>query len=62
MLFRKQRVRSTTSEEFFNVKLLVMVVYILLSMPVAAAVCFRLLLPLFTVDMPRRRVEPDPFV
>lgn len=60
--FRKQWVRSTTSYEFFNVKLLIMMVYILLGVPVAAAFCFRLLLPLFTVDMPRRHVEPESFV
>jgi len=37
-------------------------VIIFIGVPVAAALCFRLLLPLFTVDMPCRHVEPDPFV
>jgi hypothetical protein len=53
----------TISLVFSNVvKLLYMVVLIFLGVPVAAALCFRLLVPLFTVDMPRRHVESDPFL
>jgi hypothetical protein len=43
-------------------KLLSMIVIIFMGVAMVAALCFRLLLPLFTVDMPCRRVEPDSFV
>jgi hypothetical protein len=39
-----------------------MIVIIFIGVPAAAALCFRLLLPVFTVDMPRRRVGPHPFL
>jgi hypothetical protein len=45
---------------FIVVKLLSMIVAIFIGVAVAAAVCFRLLLPLFTVDMPCGRVEHGP--
>jgi hypothetical protein len=60
MLFRKLRWIIVFVQFFIVVKLLSMIVAIFIGVPVAAAVCFRLLLPLFTVDMPCRRVEPGP--
>jgi hypothetical protein len=47
---------------FIVLKLLSMIVIFLIGVPAAAAICFRLLLPLFTVDMPCRHVEPESFV
>jgi len=38
-----------------------MIVVIFIGVPVATALCFQLLLPLFIVDMPARHVEPGPF-
>ena len=60
VLIRKQRVGSLSLEFFSVVKLVSMMVLILVGVPVAAALCFRLLLPLFTVDMPCRHVESGP--
>jgi hypothetical protein len=62
MLFRKHSVERCSFQFFTVLKLLSMLVIIFMSVPVAAALCFRLLIPLFTVDMPCRRVEPDSFV
>jgi hypothetical protein len=60
MLFRKLPWIIVSVQFFIVVKLLSMMVIVFIGVPLAAAVCFRLLLPLFTVDMPCGRVEHGP--
>jgi hypothetical protein len=62
LLFGKHPLITIPFQFSIVLKLLSMIVILFIGVPAAAAICFRLLLPLFTVDMPRRHVEPDPFV
>jgi len=55
MLFGENISLMAISFEFLTVvKLLAMMVVIFIIIPLAAAILFRLLVPLFIVDMPRR--------
>ena len=48
---------------FFGVvKVLSMIVIIFVGVPLVAAILFRLLIPVFIVDMPRHHRESNPFV
>jgi hypothetical protein len=61
-LFEKHSVDHYFVQFSVVVKVLAMIVIIFMGAPVVEAICFRLLLPLFTVDMPCRHAESHPFV